>query len=180
MNFLIGIVLLAVFSGNDSWKIDFGQQRDGAHWRVLNDGVMGGLSQSTLELKAGSALFRGQVSLENNGGFASLRSPFQSYDLSGYQRVTIRYRGKGQSFGLTFEQDRRFYIPYYKKVFTPKTGDWEVVTMNLSEFEAYRVGRPIGRYFAAEERADVIRIGVITNDKQVGPFELEIDYILFE
>ena len=44
-----------------------------ACWTV-NDGVMGGISQSKLSQDKLGMLFEGHVSLENNGGFASMRS----------------------------------------------------------------------------------------------------------
>jgi hypothetical protein len=47
---------------------------DAAHgFRVINDGVMGGVSTSRLSQTDGALLFEGIVSVENNGGFASFR-----------------------------------------------------------------------------------------------------------
>lgn len=44
-------------------------------WHAIDDRVMGGISRSTLRHHpAGHALFEGTVSLERNGGFASVRS----------------------------------------------------------------------------------------------------------
>ena len=45
-------------------------------WFVVNDTVMGGLSESRLVVGAHSIEFKGDVSLRNNGGFASVRTPF--------------------------------------------------------------------------------------------------------
>jgi hypothetical protein len=43
-------------------------------WAVMNDGVMGGLSKGKLEVTAeGHGRFSGTVSLENYGGFTSIR-----------------------------------------------------------------------------------------------------------
>lgn len=44
-------------------------------WQAINDGVMGGVSVSRLRFDStGYAVFEGVVSLENNGGFASVRA----------------------------------------------------------------------------------------------------------
>lgn len=44
-------------------------------WHAIDDRVMGGISRSTLRHDpAGHAVFEGTVSLERNGGFASVRS----------------------------------------------------------------------------------------------------------
>ena len=43
-------------------------------WRIVNDGVMGGISKSTIVLnETGNGEFSGHVSLANNGGFASVQ-----------------------------------------------------------------------------------------------------------
>ena len=39
-------------------------------WRVTNDGVMGGLSQSAATVQTGALLYDGELPLQNNGGFA--------------------------------------------------------------------------------------------------------------
>lgn len=44
-------------------------------WHAIDDRVMGGISRSTMRHDpAGHAVFEGTVSLERNGGFASVRS----------------------------------------------------------------------------------------------------------
>ena len=51
--------------------IDFTDTEEILRWMVINDDVMGGISQSRIELSpAATALFSGQLALENNGGFA--------------------------------------------------------------------------------------------------------------
>lgn len=44
-------------------------------WRVTNDTVMGGVSSGELAWSDGALVFTGELSLANNGGFASIRSP---------------------------------------------------------------------------------------------------------
>lgn len=47
-----------------------------SEWFVVNDTVMGGVSSGRLEWENGALVFTGDLSLDNNGGFASIRSPF--------------------------------------------------------------------------------------------------------
>ena len=61
---------------------------------------MGGLSTGKMETRENSVVFKGAISLENNGGFASLRGPFQKTDLSNYSQVDIRYKLAGYDFLL--------------------------------------------------------------------------------
>lgn len=45
------------------------------NWQAINDGVMGGIPPSRLRFDVhGYAVFEGEVPLENNGGFASVRA----------------------------------------------------------------------------------------------------------
>lgn len=46
-----------------------------AGWSVVNDTVMGGVSSGQLAMEDGLMIFSGELSLDNNGGFASVRSP---------------------------------------------------------------------------------------------------------
>ncbi|MFO8147138.1 MAG: CIA30 family protein, partial [Gillisia sp.] len=56
---------------------DFSSTDDWSGWEVENDVVMGGNSSSKLERSVdGNAIFKGRVSLENNGGFASVQYRF--------------------------------------------------------------------------------------------------------
>ena len=71
-------------------------------WRVVNDGVMGGLSQATLTYdKEGIAHWTGAISLENNGGFSSIRSPQRDYQLGEFKGFRARVKGDGRKYGIT-------------------------------------------------------------------------------
>ena len=59
-------------------------------WLIVNDGVMGGLSQSEIVLSdSNTAVFQGTVSLENNGGFSSTRTSPRFYNLAGYNGMGV-------------------------------------------------------------------------------------------
>ena len=54
---------------------DFSSEGAVEEWISINDVVMGGISTGGLErTPEGTAVFSGNVSLERNGGFASVRS----------------------------------------------------------------------------------------------------------
>lgn len=150
------------------------------NWFVVLDGVMGGLSQGTVEQTSESIIFRGSVSLENNGGFASLRTPYQEYDLSGLTTVTVRYRSTGQDFGLTLAKYRRFWRPNYKTNLPITNGEWNTLTCNLTDFGIYRLGEKIEGHPDKKDLSDIIRLGLISNTKAATDFEIEVDTIVFE
>jgi len=71
-------------------------------WGALDDVVMGGVSASNFLLLENTALFAGNVSTANSGGFASVRTKnFDSpCNLSGYQGVKLRVKGDGQRYKI--------------------------------------------------------------------------------
>ncbi len=72
-------------------------------WGAVDDGVMGGVSQSGMTLGASRwGRFAGIVSTANSGGFASVRTRnFEPpFDLTGWQGIRLRVRGDGQRYKL--------------------------------------------------------------------------------
>ena len=69
------IVLFALFLINNNMVlVDFDEDSTLANWAVVNDGVMGGESQGKFYIDTeGNGIFEGTISLENNGGFASIQ-----------------------------------------------------------------------------------------------------------
>jgi uncharacterized protein YbjT (DUF2867 family) len=69
-------------------------------WYSVDDGVMGGVSNSQWRLLGDRALFTGNVSTANNGGFASVRSPnFEPpLDLAGAEGIQLRIQGDGKRY----------------------------------------------------------------------------------
>ena len=74
------IVLLAL---NPIVLFDFTTSSDISKWRITDDVVMGGRSDGKFQLSAnGNGLFSGKVSLENNGGFSSVRYYLDQKEMS--------------------------------------------------------------------------------------------------
>ena len=61
-------------------------------WQVVNDCVMGGRSESSFVNQNEQLRFSGTLNT-NGGGFASLRSGSQDWDLSMYSVVRLKVRG---------------------------------------------------------------------------------------
>ncbi len=82
--------------------IDFGEENAAERWSPVNDGVMGGLSSSRfVSTGQGSCVFEGHVSLENNGGFASVRTRPSELELEGAKALRLAF-----SSGLNFRRFR--------------------------------------------------------------------------
>ena len=68
------------------------------NWNIVNDDVMGGISTSYLSVSdEKNLIFNGNLSLENNGGFASSRLGLKKNILTGVKSLVIRITGDGNS-----------------------------------------------------------------------------------
>ena len=66
-------------------------------WVTVNDTVMGGRSSARLDWAGGNSLvWSGRLSLENNGGFVSIRSQGTAFDWSEYAGVEVVIMGAGR------------------------------------------------------------------------------------
>jgi monofunctional biosynthetic peptidoglycan transglycosylase len=150
---------------------------DDVRWTIVNDGVMGGISSSDMELtEEGTALFSGSVSLENNGGFASVRGVFPTLDLSAYEGVVIRVRGDGRRYQLRFRTDGSFDGVAYRAEFDTRAGEWQEVTLPFEAFEPSFRGYVPRRAGPLDTRR-IRQAGFLIGDKRDGPFRLEIAWV---
>lgn len=177
--FFFLLLLFAQIVISQENKIDFGSLKQGHNWAITNDGVMGGLSQGETWMRGDGMVFSGKVSLRNNGGFSSFKSPFKSRDLSKCTKIVIRYRAKGYKMGFTIEMDRRWFLPYYKRDLEATAWKWVEEEILFSEFVKYSVGRKRPGTPTVDELKNILRVGFITNEKRAGKFKMEIDYIEF-
>ncbi|WOI23447.1 CIA30 family protein [Nonlabens ulvanivorans] len=159
--------------------INFGKDGNTMDWVIVNDGVMGGLSQSTAVSYDNYVLFSGTTSLKNNGGFASYRSPYGNYNLKDYKAVEIKFKSTGRTFYFQLDAYRSWWNPNYKHQFSSNNNEWITVQLPLTEFKEYKVGQQTGKKISQSQLDDVLRLGIILLDKKEGPFELQIDYIKF-
>jgi hypothetical protein len=150
-----------------------------SRWSPLNDGVMGGLSEGQTSFTDSTMLWTGQTRLENNGGFASVRSPWGHTNLQSMKGVTIRCKGHGGSFKLTLETSERWWMPYAYASFTP-SGDWQDVVLEVNDFSWSQAQMgDLKSVSPARELSDVLRIGLMKYDGTAQPFELEVASIRF-
>lgn len=158
--------------------IDCSSKAQGPDWYAINDGVMGGRSKGGIAKQANSILFTGDISLENNGGFSSIRYELDGQKIEGYTKVRMTVKGDGRKYGLMLEQNRVWFQPYFRHYFKPEA-EYQTLEFNLSEFDEIRVGNTTGRKATMDRLAKTFRVGIILFDKQEGPFELEIQSIEF-
>ena len=162
-------------------KLEFGKSANKtSNWAILSDNVMGGVSEGQIEYGSNSVTVKGNVSLKNRGGFVSLKSNFGRLDLSSFKTVKIKFRSTLQKYAFTLENSRRWYEPAYKHEFSAKEKNkWETVSMDLNSFEEELIGQPTGNKANKTILESILRIGISTNEKREGPFQIEIESIEF-
>ncbi len=149
-------------------------QDGGPRWYAINDGVMGGVSQGRARITGdGVLVFSGVVSLENNGGFASIRSEPAPLQIRGASGIKLRVKGDGRRYKVNLKLDTAFDGVQYQAEFRPPPGEWTTVPLPFSSFAPKFRGRPVPDAPPLDP-ARIVTVGFLISDKQAGPFALEI------
>ena len=155
----------------------FGTADQATGWQMVNDDVMGGVSTSQFQvLNSGAAIFSGLVSLENNGGFASVRSLPMRHDLTGCDAFLLRVCGDGCRYKFTVRIETRFDTPLYQCTFGTKRGEWEEHRLPFTSFVPTFRGRVLADVPPINP-ANVCSVGLLIADQQAGAFRLEVGWI---
>ena len=175
------IAISSLKSFGQSSLIDFGNLAEkNQEWVLLSDNVMGGVTKSKIEYNINSVLLSGDISLDNYGGFSSIKTKYKSFDLSTYMGVKIKFKSTNQKFAFTLEDDRNWTQPNYKHEFSAKKDDtWEEVIIYFKDFQEIVIGEPTGNIMKSESLKNIVRMGIMTYEKKEGPFSLEVDYVAF-
>ena len=151
-----------------------------ADWRAIDDRVMGGVSRSALRFSAeGHATFKGNVSLEQNGGFASVRSRLGLQGVPGATDCVIEVRGDGKHYKLCLFIVDAFDATSYQAELCPPAYDWGVIRLPLAGFSASLRGRPV-LHAPPLSSASIRQVGLMIAGRQAGRFALDIRAIRLE
>jgi hypothetical protein len=111
---------------------DFNHNTNIFDWKIIDDVVMGGKSNGQFKIDSdGNGVFSGDVSLENNGGFSSVRYQFEKINTTKDSKVIIRLKGDGKVYQFRIKNNRNTYYSYITNFKT--TGDWENIIINLKD-----------------------------------------------
>lgn len=145
-------------------------------WGNIDDGVMGGVSASRMRISDGVAVFEGTLSLENNGGFASVRSEVLPQNLAGCEGIRLRIQGDGKVYQFRIRTTAAFDGPSYQMRFETKKDEFIEVDLPFSGFTAVFRGRPLPDHPKLDP-AKIATLGFMISEKQEGPFTLKVDWI---
>jgi len=151
-----------------------GASADG--WSVVNDTVMGGVSSGRLAVADGMLVFTGELSLDNNGGFASVRSPLIDPALTAAWADADGPRLVVEGDGRTWTVEVRTGDPEGGWVATLPTSAGGVTDTVLPWDSFVPVNRFLGRREASEplEPLSVTTIAFYLVDGVEAPFRLGI------
>jgi len=171
------LMITLIKQNQDGYLLNSSIMKTENQWRIVNDGVMGGLSSSKATIKDDKIIFSGNVSLENNGGFASLRSPVKDYNFEKFSGIEIKIKGDGKRYSVSMKETTYFNGYFYTSSFETKKDEWIVVRIPFNEFKLY--------YFGQETNSNkkiplnnIKEISLLIGDKQAGEFKAEIDHIM--
>ena len=159
-----------------SHLIDFQDPEEPHRWRAINDGVMGGISRGCMRVEAGVGIFSGEISLENNGGFASVRREPQAFDLSDADALSLYVRGDGRRYQLRLYTDQLPRGAAYRALFQPPAGEWQHVALPWEAFMPAFRGRLLEDVPPLDPAA-ITQLGVMLADRTAGPFRLEMAWL---
>lgn len=150
-----------------------------ATWTTVNDPVMGGKSTSMITFGDGGLVFSGTISLDNNGGFASARSP-QDPDMgrkaAGARALRVHALGDGKTYLVKVGTEGQPWS--YVQRFPTEAGVQRIYDLPVEGFEP--VGMRLDPAPDAPQTLDpstINQVAVYILDKQQGPFQISVSTI---
>ena len=134
---------------------------------------MGGRSTSAVAFGEGGLVFSGNISLDNNGGFASARGsidPEIGRRAIGATSLSVRALGDGKTYVLKVETGQPWS---YIQRFSTDPGVRRTYDLPVSGFQ------PVGMFLDPVpapplDPSTISRVGIYILDKQEGPFKLVV------
>ncbi|MCE9636055.1 MAG: CIA30 family protein [Planctomycetes bacterium] len=145
-------------------------------WRGVYDVVMGGRSDGGFSPGDGFATFSGVLSLENHGGFASIRAGVDTAATAGTSGIALRVRGDGRGYLVTLKQPPLSDVGVWKCAFATRAGEWIDVSARWEDFERSLHGR-VDPSWPAPVPGRIAEIGLMIADGRAGAYRLDIETI---
>ena len=171
---MIALLLSLILVSNNPVLFDFSKESSLSNWFVVNDGVMGGLSEGALELTSeGHGSFTGQVRLENYGGFTSIRCATGKIETPEGAIVRMRVKGDGKNYQFRVKHKARDYQSYITTFST--SGEWETIEIPLSKLYPSFRGRVLD--MPNFNHSNLTEFTFLIANKKAETFELLIDSV---
>jgi len=171
------IILLFSILLNPILLFDFSKGSNLSSWKVVDDGVMGGVSSSDFFVDAnGNGTFKGTVSTDNNGGFCSVRHFFKPVKLTDKSVFKIRLKGDGKKYQFRVKKRQSEYYSYIYEFQT--STEWETIEIPINKL--YASFRGITLKLPNYDGVSLEEIAFLIGNKKNENFELLVDKIEVE
>lgn len=167
-------MLLILTSMNSHIIFDFNQKAIIKDWVIVDDGVMGGKSAGSFSLnEQGHGVFEGSVSLENNGGFSSLRYSSERILVQDFTTIALKIKGDGKNYQFRIKSNTGDYYSYITTFST--SGEWQEIQIDLKDMYPSFRGRKLDQ--ANFEKEYIEQVAFLIGNKKEEKFKLLIDKI---
>ncbi len=174
MKFILALMFFALTSNASDTipLLDTNGKTSKIKWNIVNDTVMGGRSSSRWSKNSSALSFEGFLSLENNGGFASVRHDLNNINLSSTEGIFIKVKGDGRKYQFRIRSQASRWANYSQE-FKTKKDIVQSFFLPYKDFKPSWRGRSV-RNVPTLTGKDVRGIGFLLGDKVQGKFKLEI------
>lgn len=178
MKYICMLLLLGFSTQSNTPKIyTFSPQTNIQDWRIVNDGVMGGISKSSLVLTdQGYGHFSGHVSLANNGGFASVQLNTKIKRAKDKDFIVLRVKGDGKRYEFRLKAALSQPESYVHQFAT--TGEWENIKLAIGDFYPQFRGQKLK--YPNFNFDNIEQMSFLIANKQDEDFDLLLDWVGFE
>ena len=178
INHIILLNLLVIFNTVNLIAQDivfnFEKDKDLKEWFIVNDDVMGGISESNFSInKDGNGIFQGYISIENNGGFSSVKYKFSKIYIKNATVLILRIKGDSKNYQFRIKANSLDKHSYITKFST--TGEWQDIEIPLKNMYPSFRGKKLDIPNFFEDSID--EIAFLIANKCDENFELTIDTI---
>ena len=141
MKYLIFMIILS-FSMSSQVIFDFAKSSDVESWIIVDDVVKGGKSSGSFELSPeGHGIFEGSISLDNNGGFSSVRHKFERTLIKDFTKIILKIKGDGKKYQFRIKSNSGDYYSYISPFLT--NGKWQEIQILLKDMYPSFRGRKL-------------------------------------
>ena len=141
MKYLICSMVL-VSSLSSHIIFNFNKNSSISNWIVVDDVVMGGKSNGNFQLnKDGKGVFSGKISLDNNGGFSSVRYGFNKLNIENFKSIVLKIKGDGKNYQFRIKNKSTDYASYITSF--SSSGEWQEIEIPLNSMYPSFRGRKL-------------------------------------
>ena len=169
--FLSLLLSITHFSSNQIINI---KNTSNNKWYVVNDDVMGGISKGNISYINNTLIFKGKISLDNNGGFSSIRKYPKNIFVNKKNKIILNIKGDGKTYYLRIKSKINDYYSYTIPFTT--TSNWQIISLKLADFYPTFRGRKLN--MDNFNKTTIEEIGILIGNKKNEEFKIEIKEIL--